>query len=630
MLQTLAHILQMRDRTGAPDDLLSPLTGWVEKLRVELKGHKPVAEEDDIRAAVVKFRQDLRMHDSRQAVYVSLGCLLPIGPKKQKLIEDTTVFPVVLSNVERYRKHLMVFQDCYKGLLDAYLGYHPEGKRGSRIAWPNWNQLRDWLAKTSADIYDPTFQEDWVNAVRSHPELFSAQPLRAFGSEMLTGECGAYDKFASDLGVSKASWLEEEMVRAMIQGAANSKAGIVPHLPQLIAALRRVEGENKHLFNHGLAEVFTHYYEQSDGEVHEDLRKVALDIWRNPMQDSDNKYAWEKSGWALLDDGPLAMAKAWFASHIIEKFFSVLAKKSEREERDKREKRIRRMKFWVQYAGALTDVKFALGPYASSDNDPRMREVLDLMRGMTLELWGGGDKQNNAFILRFGDWVVVEFGLESNATFIYRASDLPFERGQKAVSTQVIKDYIKHTPPTKNGPIRKEHRDSGAQTWEDDYRDALKKRGILPSRVPVFSSTQSASGKQAATQTAQSGETAAKSMTMTQVETRRLVQIEMLPGLTQIETQNPRPNEIPARDTPVELSLVTQKATPAFSEKEQRELETFCRRFSIPIRDMRRQGGNFWVMHDSDAENPMTALLNKLGFTYRAGKGWWYPSQKDA
>jgi hypothetical protein len=119
-------------------------------------------------------------------------------------------------------------------------------------------------------------------------------------------------------------------------------------------------------------------------------------------------------------------------------------------------------------------------------------------------------------------------------------------------------------------------------------------------------------------------------MAMTQVATRRSVQIEKPSGLTQIETRNPRPNEIPARDTQAELSRLTEKATPAFGEMEQRELETFCRRLSIPIRDMRRQGGNFWVMLDSDAESLMTALLNKLGFTYRTGKGWWYPSQKDA
>lgn len=629
MLQSLIHILRSGERRTGPVDHLEPLKRQLEALRADMKGHKPEGDEDDIRAALGKFRCELRLRNSREAVYVCLGCLLPTGPKKQKLIEDNTLFPTVLSSVEPYRKHLAVFQDCYKGLLDAYLAYHPASKRGTKGAWPNWTRLRDWLSRGAFDIYDPTFQENWVNAVRAHPELFSDQPLGAFGLDLLAGANEAYDKFARDLGISKASWLEEEMVRAMIRAAAGSKEGIVPHLTQLISALRRVAVENLHLFNHGLAEVFEHYYAQTDGEVHDELRDVALEFWRNPMQDSDNKYAWEQAGWALLENDPLAMAKAWFASHIIEKFFSVLTKKSEREQRDKRDKRIRRMKFWVEYAGALTDVKFALGPYARTDNDPRMRDVLELMRGMTLNLQGGGDSQNNAFILRFGDWVVVEFGLESNATFIYRASDLPFERGDKTISTQVIKSHIQYSTGSKSGPIRKEHRDSGGQTWEDDYRDALKKRGILASRVPVFNSKQKSTlTKSANPRSVQLELLAARTSSMTQVETRRPAQIETTIGITQVETRGQGHPERASQPRQLETRSISQTPDLVFGRQEERELLEFCRRFSVPVRDVRERTGYIWVVHDSEDDTRLTEMLTRYGFKYRPGRGWWWQKKE--
>jgi len=72
-----------------------------------------------------------------------------------------------------------------------------------------------------------------------------------------------------------------------------------------------------------------------------------------------------------------------------------------------------------------------------------------------------------------------------------------------------------------------------------------------------------------------------------------------------------------------------RNSAPVFGDKEEGELLAFCNRFSIPVRDMRERDGNLWVVYDSDADSRLTALLNKYGFTYRAGKGWWYPNRKD-
>jgi hypothetical protein len=39
---------------------------------------------------------------------------------------------------------------------------------------------------------------------------------------------------------------------------------------------------------------------------------------------------------------------------------------------------------------------------------------------------------------------------------------------------------------------------------------------------------------------------------------------------------------------------------------------------------MREHEGNLWVIRNSEEDNRLTALLNRYGFKYRAGRGWWW------
>jgi len=627
-----------------PQERLTELERQIEELTVQLKGRTPSAPEDAIREAVERFIDEPRFRDSRDALLVALGCDRPVGTKHYRLIEDITRFPAILVGVDRFRKHLFVFKDCYKGLLDTYLGYHPETKGGSRKAKPNWDSLRAWLNSGMTDIRDPEgLEEEWVLELVAHPELFSDRPVEAFGHQMLDGEKGVFLQFQRALGIQQTSWLMEQLVLAQIRAAGDSKAGIVAYTPKLLVLLEMLGGQNPPVFNRGLAELLTFYCAQTDGAVHSELRDFSLNFWGNPLLDEDG------NGWVFVPHEPREMVKKWFKRHVIQQFFNVLTRQGELEERDAREKRKRRLNFWVQYADIVGDVKFALGPHARKDTDARMVEVLEMMKGMTLDLDGGGDRQNNAFIMRFGDWVVVEFGLENNACFVYRASDVPFEGGDTRVSAQSIRNHINNSAYQSRGPIRRVHKDVGGRTWEEIFTVELEKRGILLRRstgsTSVGTATRWAPQIQAGTR-------------MSQVETRpsqphatTRSPVTPSPATTSQVATGPAPSmshaaasgaatrvigtaswRDPALQPPLGQKAVstTSSSTASgpvvrlpFGPKQEKELLALCRKLDILVLDMRERGSYLWIALDKDEDTRLTPLLKSYGFNYRPGRGWY-------
>ncbi|TCG04902.1 hypothetical protein BZM27_37580 [Paraburkholderia steynii] len=358
-------------------------------LTTKLQGHKAKMPEDAINKAVEHFQREPRFKNSREALLVSLGCDRPIGKMKYRLIEDKAYFPAVLTGVDRFRTHRHIFRNCYRGLLDAYLGYHP-GMKGARPSGrENWEILRAWLSVGTDFVREPDgIDELWVPTLAAHPELFSDTPVDAFAHQVLQGNAQAFIEFQRTLGIERTSWLLEQVVLAQIRAA--SAVGITPYVPKLLSLLEPLGSQNPLLFNQGLVEILSGYCNHSGGVLHGALRDFSLHFWGNPLYDEKQNT----TGWISVPPEPRAMVKKWFKLHVIQQFFNVLAKQDEENEEEdelNKEKRERRRDFWEQYADVVGDVKFALGASARASRDPPMVEVLKLMEGMTLERMYVGD-----------------------------------------------------------------------------------------------------------------------------------------------------------------------------------------------------------------------------------------------
>ncbi|PRZ55820.1 EH signature protein [Paraburkholderia fungorum] len=656
----MSFLDDLRNRLNRPQNqpvfLQSPLDALeaqFEALTQKLKGHSAKAPADAIVNAVERFQRDPRFRHSHDALLVSLGCDRPIGKMRYRLIEDNARFPAVLSGVDRFRKHRPIFRDCYKGLLDTYLGYHPDMKGAMKTGRPNWEMLRAWLDSGANGLRDPEgLDENWVPELVAHRELFSDAPVDAFARQVLEGKDEAFLHFQQALGIDRTSWLMEQVVLAQVRAA--EKAGITPYIPKLLPLLESLASQNPVVFNQGLSEVLSAYCSHSGGPLHGALRDFSLHFWGNPLL----LHRESTTGWATVPRAPRDMVKKWFKLHVIQQFFNVLAKQDQREDDDIRLKRERRRDFWEKYADVVGDVKFALGPNARNSREPRMVEVIKLMDGMTLDLYGAGDGQNNAFIMRFGDWVVAEFGHENNRCFIYRASDVPFENGDTTISAQAIRHHIPSTEYTRSGPVKLRHHDTGGYPWEDHFEEALSHRGTKMPVVSRASKTSATTWKpqvptQAAKQPIQSraaghssasyqapSRPGASSSTTVKVAPRQQIAQSTATQTTAGQTagasawRNPsilKPsNSTDSSSASAAAPMSASTSAPdapivhlPFGAKQEKELLNLCRKYDIYVRDMREREGYLWVALDKPEDNRMTPLLQAYGFKYRPGRGWW-------
>lgn len=77
---------------------------------------------------------------------------------------------------------------------------------------------------------------------------------------------------------------------------------------------------------------------------------------------------------------------------------------------------------------------FALVPQARQHRGQNFIDFEKRAQGRLLSLEAPGVPNNNAFVMKMGKWVVVEFGAEGNACFIFSADELPFDLSRKWVN----------------------------------------------------------------------------------------------------------------------------------------------------------------------------------------------------
>ncbi|KXU87122.1 hypothetical protein CR51_35905 [Caballeronia megalochromosomata] len=572
-----------------PVVLVQPLTEMnrhERELEKEIREKRPLPPPKDlVIEAIELFRETRRLANSRQARLVTLGCVEPLGKTHYRLIEDAERFPHVLTGVEAFRKHRQTFRNCYQGLLNAYLTYHPDKKGCRPPGRANWELLRQWLRRNIANIREQNggVNEDWVTEVAAHTDVFSEAPVARFGKETLRGNREPFLLFKKTLGIKDFSWIVDQLVLEQVHAAGRSGTSEFLHyLPGLILLLGSVSENNKTLLNKAFAQILTYYHARTSGAPHKDLQENSVKRWGNPWLKRNNE------GWDLVDRPVREMVTSWLKRHYIQYFFEVLAQEGKSDRR--------RLDFWIKYHEAVGPLTFALGPQTLGSNDEDMADARDLMEGMYVGLQGNGSNNNNAFIMQFGEWVVVEFAQKGNACFFFKESNLPFELNRD-VSVPAVKNHIEGDSDDPRDPVRRTHRDLIEADWETTFERVLSARGIFAGQAALSSPAKrrsttsrgpSGATPQALTRTAQPSQTAAA---------------------------HARQSENASFQSPG-----VSRLTP----KQEQGVKALCTRLGIRLEDLRSKNGNLWVYHDMAHDSRATPQLKHWGFEYRRGKGWWY------
>jgi hypothetical protein len=287
-----------------------------------------------------------------------------------------------------------------------------------------------------------------------------------------------------------------------------------------------------------------------------------------------------KAKWSLVGEDARAMVTDWLKLVLIQQFFSLLAADGTND--------TRRLKFWERYHDSIDDMYFALGNTAYYHNGADFKDIRKKMEGRLLNLQSAGSRDNNAFIMCIGNYVVVEFGLTGNACFIFRREHLPFELSGcvNGDATGLKNQY--HVE-------RLLHHDATMETWERKFQRTIVKlmsvqprQAIASADAPVFGAASSFPGRR-----------------------------EPRSGTIHMPLQ---PNFGQSRPTFQATSNVTPPIqTTLFTE---RDLDEFCRARQLQIEDLRDQNGNLWVL-TGDSDGYISSKLGSWGFTYKSGKGWW-------
>jgi hypothetical protein len=524
--------------------------------------------QDAITAALLAFYNSRQFATLRQARLVSFGCLAPVLPRAQLLIEDRERFPQVLSGVDEYRSRPRAFRLCYRGLLYAYFGYNFE--KAPKEGRDNWQSLRVYLRERAGVTHTDGALPAWVACLYGNRELLDDDPVRGFAREMLESDAARFEQTRQALDIHDSSWLIWHLVLGQIEVAASgSDALFKGYLPRLVELLTR----HPLASDRGLTRLLARYQACASHEVHPELRDFAVGQWGNPWLERN------RVKWGLVPDDARLMVTTWLKLILIQQFFSLLAEDGRQD--------TRRLKFWEKYHQHIDDMFFALGPAAQTSRDPDFIDIRKKMEGRRLRLARGGSPENNAFIMFMGRYAIVEFGKKGNACFIFRRDRLPF-----VLEGEVVADKAAWKDASE---ARLVHTDRGGLPWEDEFRSHLSTRLAISPPGRGF-------GTQSTTTT-----TAPPPRPIPRPEPSswRPAPAPQVAGFADTRAPAPTP-DASARD--------------AFSL---RDLSRLCSPRNIRVQDLRDQNGNLWVRAD-ESDPAMVRQLQAWGFAYKPGKGWWH------
>ncbi len=146
-------------------------------------------------------------------------------------------------------------------------------------------------------------------------------------------------------------------------------------------------------------------------DVHKELCDFAVAAWKNPW------LPLNEMAWGRVSNAARQMISNWLKLDLIFEFFNLLAE-------DGRGDRSR-FEFWRRYLEQIDDMYFVLGSRTLNSTDPNIQALQRKLDGRLMHLTGT-EPANNAFIMRIGNAVIVEFSRSGNATYTYTSDQLPF------------------------------------------------------------------------------------------------------------------------------------------------------------------------------------------------------------
>ncbi len=541
------------------------------------------------------LQDSLRRFASTQSVanftelkHVCYGVTVPVGENKWCLIDRAPLFNSLLGLIEQHNGQAKQYRRCYQGLLNGYFGFDKQA--ASNAGQANWGQLRTYLDQKLTPVLQATARSglsvDWLQALSVHRNLLTDDPCSRYANELQRGQTDELRSLCGALGIASTSWVWDEAlmayVRAVCDGEDRQFQQGMPDVLSLVNGRKEMKLAQL-LCTRATAITVARYSRCADRPEHPDLRDTSLRCIGNPWV---NRTAWDAH---VQHEPARRMVEGWIKRRLIKDFFELLAHDGGAD--------LRRLNYWLKWEPEISDMWFVLGSGARSNRSAAFEELRQRMSGRRRSL-DDPNGQNNAFVMRIGPLLVIEFGVTGNACYAFAAADFKADLDKPLLHTRVLKQRI--------GAKRLLH----ATAWESNFDYELRK---LLQSVPSFR-----------------GELPARSVATPAV---RLPNTAVFPSwLSGAGATHAVPAPTPAAPpvTPVSRGAplaVTARGT-AMSEAQMNSIVAYCRLHGLEWEDNRPKKGAFWVLipvrnnHENNHAR-FGFFLEDKGFAYAPGKGFW-------
>ena len=403
--------------------------------------------------------------DSWQRDLVASALSEPIRELSGSVVVGSKQFPQLLALYDDEAKRGELWRLTWHGLLTSYFAFDPSVSKED-AAKQGWHELHKFLERTwpLVDRQAGTAHvPDWVGVLRREREVLSDKPADKYASAYLAGDPGPVDRIAADLGIPPSSWFWHSLVLGAVRRAtADSDAEFRRFIPRLIQLI-----QGKPAFrDDAIEEILVRYYKCKGAPPGERLRDFVVQpsVWKNPKL----KAAGIATAWNRVPDPVWLMVLSWVNERNLKDFFDILAARNKADEG--------RLAFWSNYMKQITWTRLVFGAdtMALKSKNPEIRDLIAREEGAYAELTANRDV--DAFMMRIGQYIIVEFSKKPNAAYVYRADALKFDLYQKRFSggTDDLKfGYYE------NDVLRIRH----PPGWQDDAGHQLRRLGIDPDRA---------------------------------------------------------------------------------------------------------------------------------------------------
>jgi hypothetical protein len=364
---------------------------------------------------------------------------------------------------------------CFQGLLRSYFTFARDDEEVPVPAVEGWMALRHWLSQQFASLSDalgPGAQiPEWFRFLGSHANLLTAAPCEAYGLALEGGSAGVLQEVRAGLSIPQDSWLWEEallsrvrqvvrLADAPFQDSIDRVLGVIFSAPELRISRR--------LAARCVALLVSRYARCASRLECMPLRDAAISSIGNPWLRRQAWDAYVRDAAGKPDAAARELILGWLRRGLIKDFFELLS--------EDRAAEPRRLQYWLRFEPVIEDMWFILGSQARRSSQAEYVDFRARAQSRVLRLSGQTPPTNNAFVMRIGNALAVEFGQNNNACFLFAWEQLP-----KAVASKLASgaDHLEVDIENLRGGIKLVHRDSprAEESWEDKFDQTI---------VPIF------------------------------------------------------------------------------------------------------------------------------------------------